>query len=216
MFGLNECACPCMGTEKSTWTVRLQYWMLIAVLPIAHVERALKCPEPVPVLSHIAPIWLPEWKHEAKGDAKRWTKKINCWMIHSIAQKLWPDRSPSAWLDLPNYFLLNNYCVFYREVKLKSEFPLKSTKILLHDSSWNRAFWTWPSQHSSDYMFSKHTISHKSEISSSSAVTALTWTYFYDNSVSAEGRGLCNSKTLLNKGLKVAVQEKIYILGFSG
>lgn len=42
-------------------------------------------------------------------------------------------------LDLPNYFLLNNCCVFYREVKLKREFPLKSMKILPHDSSWNRA-----------------------------------------------------------------------------
>ena len=52
--------------------------MLIAEVSIAHVGRGLKYPEPVPVLSHVAPRWLPEWKHEAKGGAKRWTRKINC------------------------------------------------------------------------------------------------------------------------------------------
>lgn len=64
--------------EQTRHSVRSPYWMLTAVISIAHVGRGLKYPEPVPVLSHVVPSWLPEWKHEAKGGAKRWTRKINC------------------------------------------------------------------------------------------------------------------------------------------
>jgi len=52
--------------------------MLFAVVSIAHVGSGIKYHEPVPVLSHVVPSWLPEWKHEAKGNAKRWTRGINC------------------------------------------------------------------------------------------------------------------------------------------
>lgn len=50
-----------------------------------------------------------------------------------------PKQKKVPTLDLPNYFLWNSCCVFYREVELKNDMLLKSTKILPHDSSWNRA-----------------------------------------------------------------------------
>lgn len=40
--------------------------MLIAVVSIAHVERGLKYPEPVPVLSPVAPSWLQNGNMKAK------------------------------------------------------------------------------------------------------------------------------------------------------
>lgn len=50
--------------------------MLIAVVSIAHVGRGLKYPEPVPVLSPIAPSWLPEWKQEVKEVPKDGPEKL--------------------------------------------------------------------------------------------------------------------------------------------